>query len=700
MAVGARITSENLSGKTATVTFTPYTGQTSGSTVNLGTKTIPFNNINIHPYGVYNLYFAEYDYTYTLNIPEPVTDSQLYVYVSKMVNDNNYGAATLNFNDFTATVIDLNVDTNEYYIDDLYPLTNSGYGYHFRRQDNNGIHLIIFTDASNTEIGRYTTPTPTSDTEFNDLDGRWITFIDFDLGVFKYSNGVDVYTYEYDGSRYTFDIQWDYDATMSDTSFIVIKYDMGQGIDHHAVKFNADGTQTTLKSWTNNDYIDYNFQLQFNNDIFVIENYDTDNGQYRSIEICGLDGTVLETVVLGGAIYTCKDYGFYGDNKYFVSFYSCNDYNLDYKIIQYNFNTTTLIETSHVRGTEYSNFSWRSDSNFWPNENLTENLVLTFHSNWGNWTSFGPPMDYVDFMYIFGNQSSFTTYQFTNGATVNIWPWLDQSGSNMFRGRCNTGDAVASVFTITSGTTHIESLGVNIDNIYNDNYWNIDDRTVYGFYTDQDYTGFTMTLIGLTGGTQDTKNLTFSGAWGDNQSRSQYKTFYFGANTVANGNEGWYINDNTTGFTSTGYYYWQSNSDQFYTPTFLENSNLVLYHYGNNVARVLTSTGISQEFSLSAWNNNKNIEVGDNMFMHIYDDGNNYYHVKLYDFEGTLLNTLDTTFTNYDESSAVKDRFVVRFYNNDTETYVMYMISANSIQSVSLADFNTYDIANDYIWWD
>lgn len=31
MALGARITSENLSGKTATVTFTPYTGQTSGN---------------------------------------------------------------------------------------------------------------------------------------------------------------------------------------------------------------------------------------------------------------------------------------------------------------------------------------------------------------------------------------------------------------------------------------------------------------------------------------------------------------------------------------------------------------------------------------------------------------------------------------------------------------------------------------------
>lgn len=58
MAVGARITSENLSGKTATVTFVPYTGIISGTTVNLGTKTIPFNNISTHPYGIYSLYYA------------------------------------------------------------------------------------------------------------------------------------------------------------------------------------------------------------------------------------------------------------------------------------------------------------------------------------------------------------------------------------------------------------------------------------------------------------------------------------------------------------------------------------------------------------------------------------------------------------------------------------------------------------------
>lgn len=696
MAVGARISSENLSGKTATVTFTPYTGQTSGTTVNLGTKTIPFNNITSHPYGDYNIYLAEYDYTYTLNVPEPVTDSQLYVYVSKMVNDNNYGAATLNFNDFTATVIDLNVDTNVWSINDLYPLTNSGFGYRFN--DNDCGQLIIFTDASNIEVGRYSGDTCNWD--FNDLDGRWIYFEDQANGIIKYFDGTTIYTYEYDQNRYYVDFQWDWDATMSNGSFVLIKYDAAQGTDHHAVLFKADGTQTTLKSWTSGDYVDYNFQLQFNDDFFVVENYDTDNNQYRGIEICGLDGTVLETIVLSGATYISRSYGFYGTNKYYTVFYNGNDNNVDYKIIQYNFNNTTLIETSHTK-INYENFDSRSDTFFWPNNHKSENLMLSFSNiNYGLWNNWGYQVTYCDIMYIFGNQTSFTTFVVADDSFKYIVPWLDQIGTNTFRGRIDTNDGIASVLTIMSGSTRIESLNVPVSGIYNDNYWNINDKTVYGIYTDNNYTQLTLTLINPTGGTQDTKTIEFYSAWGENESRNNYKTFYFGCNSVTlDGYGGWYINDTTTGFTQTNYYHWQNDCDNFYTPTFEVNSDMVLYDYANNKARVLTATSISNEINLPAWADTKGIEVGDSMFMYFYnDDANGYYHVKLYDFEGTLLNTLNTTFTSYNEMIAVKDRFVARFF--DGTNYVNYMISANSIESVSLEDYNTYSTANDYIWWD
>ncbi len=67
MAIGVRILSNNLSGKTATVTFNPL----SGGTFNLGSKTVPFNNLTTYPYGWYYLYFSEYDYTYPLLVPDP-----------------------------------------------------------------------------------------------------------------------------------------------------------------------------------------------------------------------------------------------------------------------------------------------------------------------------------------------------------------------------------------------------------------------------------------------------------------------------------------------------------------------------------------------------------------------------------------------------------------------------------------------------
>ena len=700
MAVGARITSENLSGKTATVTFIPYTGSTSGSTVNLGTKTIPFNNITSHPYGVYNLYFAEYDYTYTLTVDEPVLNTQTVVYVSKMVNDNNFGAATLNFNDFTATVIDLNVDTNNWYIDEVKPLTNSGYGYHFRGQSNNNDHLIIFTDASNIEVGRYSSPEPTSDVDFDDLMGKWITYIDYDLGVFKYFNGIDIYTYEFDGSRYQFDLQWDNDAIMSNDSFIVIKYD-NQGTDHHAILFKADGTQTTLKSWTSSDSFGYNFTSQANTDFFVIEK--RTEGASLQLEICGLDGTVLETVSLTGQTYTNYNEGFYGTNKYFFITWNGSNNLIDYKIIHYNFDTTTLIETSHVKGDLFPNIEWRGDDDFWPNENGNQNLVVTF-SNYGNinnWGNFAPEVTFMDIMYIFGNQPYFTTFTFAADQSKYIWPWLDQTGTNIFRARCDNGDGIASSLTIMSGSTRIESLNIPVSGVTNNfNDWYIDDRTVYRWYSDNNYTGATYTLINATGGTQDQMTLEFVDQYGNNESDRQYKVFYLGHNTVANGYEGWYINNNTTGFTSTGYYQNQTNPDEYFKSDFLEDSTLLLTHSGNLVGRVLTATGISDEFSLPEWDDTIRREVGETMFAIMYDTPNGQYHIKLYDFDGTVLNTLDTTYTGYDDFYAIGDRFFARFYNGNTDNYDMYMISADSIQSVSLSDFSTDWAPNDYIWWD
>jgi hypothetical protein len=74
MIQGIRLTSSNLSGKTADVTFLPSTG----GTIDLGTQTIPFNNISDYPYGTYELNVTEYDRTYEITVPTPLIGQTAY----------------------------------------------------------------------------------------------------------------------------------------------------------------------------------------------------------------------------------------------------------------------------------------------------------------------------------------------------------------------------------------------------------------------------------------------------------------------------------------------------------------------------------------------------------------------------------------------------------------------------------------------
>ena len=74
MIQGIRITSDNLSGLTANVTFNPQTG----GTIDLGSEVIPFNNILDYPYGTYELEVPFYDRTYEIVVPAPLTGQSAY----------------------------------------------------------------------------------------------------------------------------------------------------------------------------------------------------------------------------------------------------------------------------------------------------------------------------------------------------------------------------------------------------------------------------------------------------------------------------------------------------------------------------------------------------------------------------------------------------------------------------------------------
>jgi len=87
MIQGIRITSAILSGNTASVIFNPSTG----GTIDLGTQTIPFNNISDYPYGTYNLSVVEYDRTYEIIVSAPLDGQSVYTETVRTVTvDGGY----------------------------------------------------------------------------------------------------------------------------------------------------------------------------------------------------------------------------------------------------------------------------------------------------------------------------------------------------------------------------------------------------------------------------------------------------------------------------------------------------------------------------------------------------------------------------------------------------------------------------------
>ena len=86
MIQGIRITSTNLSGLTANVTFFPATG----GTINLGSQVIPFDNTLYYPYyGTYELEVPLYDRTYEIIVPSPLSGQSAYTETVRGVTTEN-----------------------------------------------------------------------------------------------------------------------------------------------------------------------------------------------------------------------------------------------------------------------------------------------------------------------------------------------------------------------------------------------------------------------------------------------------------------------------------------------------------------------------------------------------------------------------------------------------------------------------------
>jgi hypothetical protein len=496
------------------------------------------------------------------------------------------------------------------------------------------------------------------------------------------------------------DIAYDYDAITSDGTFIIQKRELGQwtynGNGSSYIVNPTDGTTSLFKTWTEGTWVRHQM-VPSNDTIHVLTELldNTTGNTYTNYEIYDSTGTILETVSLTGATYNTYDGIFHGANKHTIAFYNNNDVNVAYKIVHYNGDTQTLIETSHNRGTEYDNISMDGDRNFWSTSTDRNNgaIIIQFSNSNGSWTNYGQEVAFCDIMYMFNNQTSFITYTFANddsGKRISNWGQL----SDIYRVACVNGDGVASVLTIMSGSTRIESLNINAVDVSQWNNYYLGNKSIYQIWTNSG-NNVTYKYINELGVVTDSLDYGLIEAWASSAD-SQGQNGYIGIRSE--GDIGFYVYSGATGFTQTDYYGTTYTPITYASDTFKENTEMVLFTHNQLGFRILSSTGITQEFSFPQYGN-YSINVGKTKFMFVYQDSNdsNTVKIRLYNFAGTLLNSATTTWTTWSSTWGVNERFIVT--NTDVNGVAeIYLVSEDNITSLTFQNTSSDTEINDYVY--
>lgn len=694
MAVGVRITSENLNGKSATVEFLPL----SGSSQNLGTKTIPFNNIDLNPYGTYLLHFNEYDYTYSLDVPFPT--NQTAMFVNEISGSSNYGFLLQDFHDVKATIIDLDVDSNIWYANNLYVVHDSGYMIEFRGENNSNDRNIFFLDLFGNVVENYIAYDISASR--NSVDGKWAIIRDYTNGVFKYFNGKNVYTYNWNTTYEQFNIEWNNYGIAGDYSLL---FSIQNTNTDTRTLYSAkqDGTVVEVESWDVTLW-QHTYMIGPEQQFIYRERHDVNNGYNISeVKLFGLDGSTLQTinVIDTWGYYDNYNYTSYKNNKFCIVYYS-NDVNQQYLILHYDGNTNTLIQNTHSRGTNYESMWIEGNDNYYPNNREAGSLFITFYSQ-STWKNLGPLVNYYDIVYMLENQTAFTTYTFEDGNTAGtkVIEGSGNGGKIATRLFVDTNSPTIKVLSITPTGVNTHDTGINrdVDN-WSMWYYNlIDRRAVFSIDPYSDYTDGSLFLIKADGSIGNVIALNGPGSWSWSATNAGYSFYITNMNGTA-----YYLNTTHTDFgTITGDYN-SSNNTYYKEADGFNPSSLIIYN-GTNIetptGRFLTKNTISREITFPQYQYGQyNLYPGKDHVLYVYrDSGSGLINIRLYDKGLNLLRSLETPFSNYDFARAANDRFYVRI-NPEDGTLYYYMITPHSIVEKTMsANGNWYDAPNDYFNW-
>ena len=683
MAIGVRITSENLSGQTANVIFHPMTG---GTPIDLGIKTIPFNYYNELPYGEYVISSTTYDYVYTLTVSQPYGQNQNYMQLGNVSGQTTFSLGFLNFNDFTAEVIDLGVDTTYWNINNWYPLSESGTLLDFR---NDGFteRLALFLDVNGNVVEQFSATT--FDSNSGVLDGRIAYFQDPDGGLLYWFNGQSVYQYTYDPNTENLNIQRDWDDTCLDGSFFFILTNSDNNTSY-SYKVNNNGSTELINSWDSTVEQRY-YGTYYSSNYFYELSQLISGDTINSLRIYDTSGNELADLSITPNTYNQWNLQWYGDKSFNIIMWNNLDANIDYLIYNYNGVTDYVSSTTHVRGVNYTNINVLFETKFFPDDAPTGGIFMLLFNGLGTYYNGGGyEVSYLDIIYRLENQTELTTYTFQNSGLNDKTFYPYSWGNKTFYTFCSTGDTNSAILSITEDGVNITSTNVSYNVINGTNLYWFGDYFNYSYNTEGNQ--IVNNLLFLNGDVIDTLELLTPvgyNIW------TSYETLY-----MTNYEDGYYVNNQVTGYTQTEVYNDIDTSNSYYTQEYYyTNSNILLYNSQNSTARVLTKDSLSNQFSLPEDSGERNLRIGRNNFLYVFLTNSNNLRVNLYNFNGALLNSILVEDDYWSDVYAVKDRYVVK--NSIDGQYLLTMISDNEVKQITIDNqYTSWDMINDYIWWD
>lgn len=553
----------------------------------------------------------------------------------------------------------------------IIPLDESGFLIIANYKDSPEDYELFFITSNGTLVENYSIQGERK-LQAESLDGQWIYVIAGTNQTFKYFNGAEVFTFNYDSETTSVDIPWWWDATDGTGGFnfrtIVNETTM------NIYWVSSDGTTILRKTYDSTQEIIE--VISYSPASFILYLYRDISGNVNALEICNPDGTLLREIDFSINVeYNNFDFSFYGENMFYLAIWS-NIIEDPYRIINYDGNTNILIDTSHQRGANYYSLSsYTNDGLTYQRYNVDVNNCYVaicdgFNGYYGPYSS----VNYLDFVYFITGDSSERTHTFTDGIMKGIAINYAYQANSFFIPIEKVNNDIGILTLGESGANEL-TIG-NIQTAYNYAATAFGAKFMFIIYNDPEPN--TVYIINQDGTLL--QSTSFNGAI---DYYINYDTIYIKMNE-----SGFYLNSVTNILTNVDSY------GSIFTPSWYKekyNSGaIILVNFKNSIpVRVLTRTGISPIFNLPV--DDGSLQMAKDFFVYCYTLGG-IQTIAVYDFNGSILNSLEINNRELVRLNAVENRVIGRV---DGEG--IYFISPTTIEKVLMTDMRI--VYNDYLWW-